>query len=87
MILFPNCKINLGLRILRKRDDGYHDLETVFYPLAIKDVLGDQPQSRTGLHGLRHPDTRRSPEQSVRKGLANPEKGLPYPPLRPHPSL
>jgi len=39
MVLFPNCKINLGLRILRKRDDGYHDLETVFYPLAIKDVL------------------------------------------------
>lgn len=39
MILFPNCKINLGLRILRKREDGYHDLETVFYPLAIKDVL------------------------------------------------
>jgi len=39
MVVFPNCKINLGLRILRKRSDGYHDLETVFYPLAIKDVL------------------------------------------------
>lgn len=39
MVLFPNCKINLGLKILRKREDGYHDLETVFYPLAIKDVL------------------------------------------------
>jgi 4-diphosphocytidyl-2-C-methyl-D-erythritol kinase len=39
MIFFPNCKINLGLKILRKREDGYHDLETVFYPLAIKDVL------------------------------------------------
>jgi 4-diphosphocytidyl-2-C-methyl-D-erythritol kinase len=39
MIVFPNCKINLGLRILRKRTDGYHDLETVFYPLHLKDVL------------------------------------------------
>ncbi|HEX5654239.1 MAG TPA: 4-(cytidine 5'-diphospho)-2-C-methyl-D-erythritol kinase [Chitinophagaceae bacterium] len=39
MIVFPNCKINLGLRILRKRSDGYHDLETVFYPLPITDIL------------------------------------------------
>lgn len=39
MIVFPNCKINLGLRILRKRNDGYHDLETVFYPLLLNDVL------------------------------------------------
>ncbi len=39
MISFPNCKINLGLNIIRKRTDGYHDLETVFYPLMIRDVL------------------------------------------------
>src|SRR5580692_6754181 len=39
MILFPNCKVNLGLRILRKRTDGYHDLDTLFYPLPVKDVL------------------------------------------------
>jgi len=39
MVNFPNCKINLGLNIINKRPDGYHDLETVFYPLAIKDVL------------------------------------------------
>ncbi len=39
MIVFPNCKINLGLNILRKRSDGYHDLETVFYPLPLYDVL------------------------------------------------
>lgn len=39
MVLFPNCKINLGLHIIRKREDGYHDLETVFYPIALKDAL------------------------------------------------
>ena len=39
MISFPNCKINLGLQILRRRPDGYHDLQTVFYPLPLKDIL------------------------------------------------
>lgn len=33
MILHPNCKINIGLRIVRKRPDGYHDLESIFYPV------------------------------------------------------
>lgn len=39
MITFPNAKINLGLRILRKREDGYHDLDTVFYPVPLNDAL------------------------------------------------
>lgn len=39
MIIFPNCKINLGLHILRRRTDGFHDLETVFYPLPLTDAL------------------------------------------------
>lgn len=39
MIEFPNCKINLGLSITSKRPDGYHNLETVFYPLSFCDVL------------------------------------------------
>lgn len=40
MITFPNCKINLGLHITRKRADGYHDLESIFYPVpAMKDAL------------------------------------------------
>lgn len=39
MLTFPNCKINLGLYIIHLREDGFHDLETVFYPIALKDVL------------------------------------------------
>ncbi len=39
MISFPNCKINLGLSVLYKREDGFHQLETVFYPLLMKDIL------------------------------------------------
>ena len=39
MIVFPNCKINLGLNVLKKREDGFHDLETVFYPLPLRDIV------------------------------------------------
>jgi len=39
MITFPCCKINLGLNIVAKRPDGYHDLETVFYPVPLCDAL------------------------------------------------
>jgi 4-diphosphocytidyl-2-C-methyl-D-erythritol kinase len=39
MICFPNAKINIGLRILEKRPDGYHNLETIFYPVGLSDIL------------------------------------------------
>jgi len=39
MICFPNAKINLGLRVLRKREDGYHDIETIMYPIGLSDAL------------------------------------------------
>lgn len=39
MITFPNAKINLGLNIVSRRPDGYHDIETVFYPIPLTDAL------------------------------------------------
>jgi 4-diphosphocytidyl-2-C-methyl-D-erythritol kinase len=44
VIVFPNCKINLGLHIIGKRPDGYHNLQTVFYPLPLTDILEIIPQ-------------------------------------------
>lgn len=44
MKLYPNCKINIGLHIVRKREDGYHDLETIFYPVyGLHDELEVNP--------------------------------------------
>ena len=46
MILYPNCKINVGLRVVRKRPDGYHDLETIFVPVyGLHDELEVVPAS------------------------------------------
>ena len=39
MIVFPNAKINLGLNIVKKREDGYHNIESVFYPIPLFDIL------------------------------------------------
>src|SRR5690606_37928707 len=38
MIAFPPCKINLGLNVLHRRADGYHDIETCFYPAPSTDI-------------------------------------------------
>ncbi len=39
MIVFPISKINIGLRITEKRDDGFHNIETIFYPVRLSDAL------------------------------------------------
>lgn len=39
MILYPNAKVNIGLDILKKRSDGFHELETIMYPIGLTDIL------------------------------------------------
>ena len=49
MITFPNAKINLGLNIVERRADGYHNIETVFYPVPLTDVLEIVPADEVSL--------------------------------------
>ena len=49
MVAFPNAKINIGLNILRRRPDGYHDISTVMYPVEWCDVLEIMPSETTRL--------------------------------------
>ncbi len=59
MIAFPNAKINLGLNILQKRSDGFHEIETLMYPVPIHDVLeivpGHPRQESISLYGMNIP--------------------------------
>lgn len=49
MILFPHCKINLGLHITARREDGYHEIETLFYPVrGLCDAVEILPGSTNG---------------------------------------
>ena len=52
MLAFPNAKINLGLNVTGKRNDGFHDIETVFYPVSYRDSLEIVPSEsvQTGFH-------------------------------------
>lgn len=49
MITFPNAKINLGLNIVERRPDGYHNIETVFYPIPLTDILEIVPAGEVSL--------------------------------------
>jgi 4-diphosphocytidyl-2-C-methyl-D-erythritol kinase len=39
MVIFPKAKINIGLRIIEKRSDGFHNLQTIFYPVCLCDAI------------------------------------------------
>jgi 4-diphosphocytidyl-2-C-methyl-D-erythritol kinase len=43
MLTYPNAKINLGLNVVERRKDGYHNIETVFYPIGLSDILEVEP--------------------------------------------
>jgi 4-diphosphocytidyl-2-C-methyl-D-erythritol kinase len=52
MLVFPKAKINLGLRITGKRTDGYHDIETVMYPVGLCDALELVPARESTVDSL-----------------------------------
>ena len=49
IVLKSPAKINIGLNIIQKREDGYHDLETIFYPLLLNDILIFEKANKTTL--------------------------------------
>lgn len=55
MICFPNSKINIGLHIVSRRRDGYHDLETLFYPIGLKDALEIIPAKKGAISPQTNP--------------------------------
>jgi 4-diphosphocytidyl-2-C-methyl-D-erythritol kinase len=46
MVIFPNAKINIGLSVIRKRNDGFHDIESIFYPIGLCDSLEYLPAGK-----------------------------------------
>ena len=88
MITFPNAKINIGLRITGKRPDGYHDIQTVFYPVELSDalefVVSDQTVNKdilkvTGIDTGTKPD-----ENLVMKSVARLHEKYTFPFLKIH---
>lgn len=69
MVLFPNCKINLGLNIVRKRADGYHDLETVLYPVGWRDALEVISDHNAANNGIRFTNSGLAIEGDSRNNL------------------
>lgn len=65
MTIYPCAKINLGLNVVRKRPDGYHDLETVFYPVPLCDVLQITPSDEKTSLTLKGAPLEGDPEQNL----------------------
>jgi 4-diphosphocytidyl-2-C-methyl-D-erythritol kinase len=84
MIVFPNAKINIGINIIARRPDGYHDIETIFYPLPIYDALEALPGDELTFHssGLNIPG--RAEDNLCIKGYHLIKKDHDLPPLSIH---
>lgn len=74
MICFPNAKINLGLHVVSRRTDGYHNLETIFYPIGLKDALEIIPALEAGTEGFTETPVCGSRESTATDGSPSPRK-------------
>ncbi|OFY64232.1 MAG: 4-(cytidine 5'-diphospho)-2-C-methyl-D-erythritol kinase [Bacteroidetes bacterium RBG_13_43_22] len=88
MISFPRAKINLGLRVLEKRPDGFHEIETIFYPIALSDALefvvssGKAAGDELVITGI---NIKTRPEKNlVTRAVKRLRTGYPVPPLKIH---
>jgi 4-diphosphocytidyl-2-C-methyl-D-erythritol kinase len=81
MICFPNAKINLGLHITGVRADGYHDIETVFYPIPLRDALEVAPASVDSFHASGIPLPASSQDNLVQRACQLLKEACPLPPL------
>ena len=84
MICFPNAKINLGLNVIRKRADGYHDIETVFYPIPMKDALEVVSADQFSFHQMGIPVDAPTEKNLVMKALNRLRERYDIPPLEIH---
>ena len=84
MITFPNAKINLGLNIVEKRSDGYHNIETIFYPVPIKDALEIIPAPKTTIQQTGIPLDLPAEKNIVVKAIRQLKKYSEIPPLEIH---
>jgi 4-diphosphocytidyl-2-C-methyl-D-erythritol kinase len=84
MISFPPCKINLGLNILNKRPDGYHNLETCFYPVPWTDILEIIPADTLTFSGSGNHIPGRTEDNLCLKAYSLLEKEFKLPPVKIH---
>jgi 4-diphosphocytidyl-2-C-methyl-D-erythritol kinase len=88
MISFPKAKINIGLRVTEKRPDGFHNIETIFYPIALSDALefvvsqGNRKEDELVITGI---NIRTKPEKNlVLRAVKRLRLDYPVPPLTIH---
>jgi 4-diphosphocytidyl-2-C-methyl-D-erythritol kinase len=81
MICFPNAKINLGLHVTRKRPDGLHDIETIFYPVPLTDALEAVPADENVFHRTGLPIASPEEDDIVMKAFRLLSRKYPLPPL------
>ncbi|HMJ71215.1 MAG TPA: 4-(cytidine 5'-diphospho)-2-C-methyl-D-erythritol kinase [Cyclobacteriaceae bacterium] len=84
MIVFPPCKINLGLHVLRKRSDGYHDIETCFYPVPWTDILEIIPSKEFSFSLTGNPVPGNEEENLCVKAYRLLAQDIPLPPVNIH---
>ena len=84
MLCFPNAKLNLGLNIVSKRPDGYHNLETVFYPIPVQDALEIVPAEQFSFAQTGIPVDGTAEQNLVVKAYRLLQERFPLPPLSIH---